>query len=171
MIRQEKASQFEQIASVIEKAFANEEMSDHKEHLLVGKLRQDPAYIPELALVYLENNEVIGHIFYSEAFIGDHPVLALAPVSVSPEHQGKGIGTQLIEASLERAKWSGFSAIVLLGHAQFYPRFGFEKASQYNISAPFDVPDENFMVLPLYKGSLQGIEGTVQYAPPFREGE
>lgn len=167
MIRQENVKDYAQIYDVIEKAFEGEKMTDHKENLLVNQLRLTDAYIPELALVFSENGEIIGHIFYSECFIGDHPILALAPVSVLPAKQGKGIGTQLIEASLERAKWSGFSAIVVLGDGDYYRRFGFEKASDYGIKAPFEVPEENYLIMPLYKGSLSGIEGTVKYAPPF----
>lgn len=167
MIRQENVKDYAQIYDVIEKAFEGEKISDHKEHLLVNQLRLTDAYIPELALVFSENGEIIGHIFYSECFIGDHPILALAPVSVLPTKQGRGIGTQLIEASIERAKWSGFSAIVVLGDGNYYRRFGFEKASDFGIKAPFEVPEENYLIMPLYKGSLSGIEGTVKYAAPF----
>lgn len=167
MIRQEKVKDYAQIYEVIQKAFEEVKLSDHKEHLLVDQLRLTDAYIPELALVYAEENEVIGHIFYSEAFIGEHPVLVLAPVCVLPEHQGKGIGTQLVEASLERSKWSGFSAVVVLGDPVFYRQFDFEQASDYKIQVPANIPLENYLVLPLYKGALTGIEGVVTYAAPF----
>ncbi|MBQ0139188.1 MAG: N-acetyltransferase [Kurthia sp.] len=167
MIRQEKVKDYAQIFDVIRAAFESDKLSNHKEHLLVDQVRLTDAYIPELALVYSEDGEIIGHIFYSECFIGDHPVLALAPVAVLPEHQGKGIGTQLVEASLERAKWSGFSAIVVIGDPAFYRPYGFEEASDYNITAPIHVPKENYLVLPLYKGALTGISGTVKYAEPF----
>lgn len=169
MIRQERVADYSQIFEVIEKAFENESMSNHKEHILVDQLRHTDAYIPELALVYTDHGEVLGHVFYSECFIGDHPILALAPISVTPEEQGKGIGRQLIDASIERAKWSGFSAIVVLGEPKLYEKFGFKQAAEFNIKAPFDVPSENYMIMELYKGSLQGIEGTVKYAVPFNE--
>lgn len=167
MIRQERVQDYAQIYDLIEKAFVNEKITDHKEHILVDQLRHTEAYISELALVYSQDGEIIGHICYSECFIGDHPVLALAPVSVLPAEQGRGIGTQLIEASIERAKWSGFSAILVLGNPDIYTRFGFVQASEFGIEAPFDVPVENFMALPLYKGALVGINGTVKYAAPF----
>lgn len=167
MIRQERVQDYAQIYDVIQKAFENEKMTDHKEHILVDQLRHTEAYISELALVYAENGEILGQICYSECFIGEHPVLALAPVAVLPAHQGKGIGTQLIEASIERAKWSGFSAILVLGNPELYKRFGFVQASEFGIEAPFDAPQENYMVMPLYKGSLTGISGAVKYAAPF----
>lgn len=167
MIRQEKVKDYAQIFDVIREAFESEKSSNHKEHLLVDQIRLTDAYIPELALVYTEDEEVVGHVFYSECFIGDHPALALAPVAVLPEHQGKGIGTQLIEASLERAKWSGFSAIIVLGDPAFYRQYGFEEASQHGITAPINVASENYLVLPLYKGALTDVTGTVSYAAPF----
>lgn len=167
MIRQEKVKDYAQIDDVIRKAFEPEKLSNHKEHLLVNQIRLTDAYIPELALVYSEDGEITGHIFYSECFIGEHPVLTLAPVAVLPEEQGKGIGTQLVEASLERAKWSGFSAIIVVGDPKFYGQFDFEEASKYGIIAPNNIPSENYLVLPLYKGALTGITGTVKYADPF----
>lgn len=168
MIRQERVQDYAQIYDVIQKAFEKEEMSNHKEHILVDQLRHTEAFIPELALVCSEENGIIGHICYSECFIGDHPVLALAPVAVLPAKQRRGVGTQLIEASIERAKWSGFSAIIVLGDPKLYHRFGFVEASKFSIEAPFDVPSENYMVLPLYKGALVDVKGSVTYAAPFQ---
>ncbi|GEK35025.1 GNAT family N-acetyltransferase [Kurthia sibirica] len=169
MIRQERASDYNEIHEVIKEAFKTVENSDHREPILVDKLRQTDAYMKELALVYIEDNKIVGHICYSECFIGEHPVLALAPVSVLPAYQNKGIGTALIEASLERAKWSGFSAVIVVGHADYYPRFGFQQVDTTAISLPFEVPAENFMILPLYKGSLTDVMGEVVYAAPFTE--
>lgn len=169
MIRKEKKQDTEQIRVLLQQAFQTEPHSNQKEHELVGKLRLTDAYIEDLALVYVEQDQVVGFITYTECFIGDFPILALGPIAVLPEKQGQGIGTQLMEASLERAKWSGFAAVVVLGHADYYARFGFERANLYGIQAPFDVPLENYRVLPLYKGALTDVSGVVTYAQPFYE--
>lgn len=168
MIRKEKKDA-EQISGLLQRAFQTDPHSNQKEHELVEKLRVTDAYIDDLALVYVEQDKIIGFIMYTECFIGDFLVLALGPLAVLPEKQGQGIGTQLMEASIERAKWSGFAAVVVLGHADYYARFGFERADQYGIQAPFDVPLENYRVLPLYKGALTDISGVVTYAQPFYE--
>ncbi|EOP23954.1 acetyltransferase [Bacillus thuringiensis] len=95
--------------------------------------------------------------------------LALAPVSIAPSHQKKGIGGKLITAALEKAKELGYGSVVVLGHPEYYPKFGFERASQWNIKAPFEVPDEVFMVMELRENTLQGVEGIVQYSSAFAE--
>lgn len=169
MIRKEKKQDAEQISVLLQRAFQTEPHSNQKEHELVEKLRVTDAYIDDLALVYVEQDKIIGFIMYTECFIGDFPVLALGPLAVLPEKQGQGIDTQLMEASIERAKWSGFAAVVVLGHADYYARFGFERADQYGIQAPFDVPLENYRVLPLYKGALTDISGVLTCAQPFYE--
>jgi predicted N-acetyltransferase YhbS len=95
--------------------------------------------------------------------------LALAPVSVVPEHQNKGIGSALISESLKIAKEIGFKSVIVLGHDKYYPRFGFKPASTWGIKAPFDVPDEFFMALELGDGALEDISGTVVYSKEFFE--
>ncbi len=95
--------------------------------------------------------------------------LALAPVSVARGHQKKGIGGNLIVAALEKAKELGYGSVVVLGHPEYYPKFGFKKASEWNIKAPFEVPEEVFMIMELTENSLRGVEGIVQYSSAFAE--
>lgn len=95
--------------------------------------------------------------------------LALAPVSVATGHQKKGIGGKLIVAALEKQKELGYGSVVVLGHSEYYPKFGFKKASEWNIKAPFEVPDEAFMAIELSENALQGVEGIVQYSNAFVE--
>ena len=95
--------------------------------------------------------------------------LALAPVSVIPEYQGKGIGSKLINVALESARRLGYKSVIVLGHDKYYPKFGFVPASKYGIKAPFDVPDEAFMVKELNDGSLIGVSGIVEYTKEFFE--
>ena len=173
IIRQETEKDYKLSETVVEKAFKNAEHTDHKEHLLVAKLRKGGAFIPELSLVAELDGEIVGHIMLTKLLIENegskYDSLALAPVSVVPEHQNKGIGSALISESLKIAKEIGFKSVIVLGHNKYYPRFGFKPASTWGIKAPFDVPDEFFMALELGDGALEDISGTVVYSKEFFE--
>jgi len=95
--------------------------------------------------------------------------LALAPVSVVPELEGKGIGGKLIIESHKKAKEIGQKSIVLIGHEKYYPRFGYEQADKYGIELPFKVPKENCMVIELVENGLYGVEGMVEYPKEYYE--
>lgn len=119
LIRQELTTEYKTTEDIIKKAFLNEEFSDKREHLLVNRIRKSEAFIPELSLVALnQTKDVIGHILLSKVEIvdGNNAVdsLALAPVSVTPEHQKKGIGSQLIYAALKNAKELGYHSVIVL---------------------------------------------------------
>ncbi|MCU4767981.1 N-acetyltransferase [Bacillus toyonensis] len=171
-IRQEQKNDYRKTEEVVKEAFLNEEFSDKKEHELVKRIRECDAFIPELSIVAVDK-EIVGHIMLSKITIeqGGTTVdsLALAPVSIAPSHQKKRIGGKLITAALEKAKELGCGSVVVLGHPEYYPKFGFERASQWNIKAPFEVPDEVFMVMELRENTLQGVEGIVQYSSAFAE--
>lgn len=172
IIRPELNTEYNKTEEIIQKAFLNEEYSDQKEHLLVNRIRKSDAFIPELSLVALNQGEdVIGHILLSKIKIidGNNEVdsLALAPVSVTPEYQKKGIGSQLIQAALKNAKDLGYRSVIVLGHKDYYPKFGFKPASLWNIQAPFEVPDEVFMALELTPNSLEKVQGVVHYSKAF----
>jgi predicted N-acetyltransferase YhbS len=79
----------------------------------------------------------------------------------------KGIGGALIRATYQKAESLGFRSVILIGHATYYPRFGYRPASEYNITLPFEVPKENAMALELVKGSLAATRGMVQYPTAF----
>ncbi|MBJ8008581.1 MULTISPECIES: GNAT family N-acetyltransferase [Bacillus cereus group] len=171
-IRQEQQNDYSKTEEVVKEAFLNEEFSDKKEHELVKRIRECDAFVPALSIVAVDE-EIVGHIMLSKITIeqGGTTVdsLALAPVSVAPSHQKKGIGGKLIVAALEKAKEFGYGSVVVLGHPEYYPKFGFKKASDWNIKAPFEVPDEVFMVMELRENDLQGVEGVVQYSSAFSE--
>lgn len=171
-IRQEQKNDYRKTEEVVKEALLNEEFSDKKEHELVKRIRECDAFIPELSIVAVDK-EIVGHIMLSKITIeqGGTTIdsLALAPVSIAPSHQKKGIGGKLITAALEKAKELGYGSVVVLGHPEYYPKFGFERASQWNIKAPFEVPDEVFMVMELRENTLQGVEGIVQYSSAFAE--
>ncbi|KGX92021.1 GCN5 family N-acetyltransferase [Pontibacillus halophilus JSM 076056 = DSM 19796] len=171
-IRQETPQDMSRIEEVIKHAFLKEPLSDQNEHHLVRAIRQCDGFIPELSLVALDETEtIVGHLLLSKINIvkRDHAVdsLALAPVSIIPEYQRKGIGSMLIREALQRATTLGYSSVIVLGHEDYYPRFGFKPASHWGIKAPFDVPDESFMALPLNGHSLDNIQGVVHYPEAF----
>ena len=172
-IREELEKDYEVVERLTEEAFKNAVHSDGTEHLLVNRLRKSDDFIKELSLVAEDNRKVIAHLMLTKAKInnGDMSVetLALAPVSVIPEYQGKGIGSKLINVALESARRLGYKSVIVLGHDKYYPKFGFVPASKYGIKAPFDVPDEAFMVKELNDGSLIGVSGIVEYAKEFFE--
>lgn len=148
-------------------------MSDHKEQFLVERLRKSSAFIPELSLVAEIGNKIVGHILLTKLKIkndqNEFDSLALAPVSVLQEYQGKGVGKMLIEQAHKEAKRLGYKSIVLLGHEKYYPRFGYQQADKFGIKLPFEVPKENCMVIELMEGGLNGVRGTVEYPKEFNE--
>ena len=172
-IREELEKDYKAVERLTEAAFKNAEHSDGNEHLLIGKLRKGEGFIKELSLVAEDNDKVIGHLMLTKAKIvnGDKSIetLALAPVSVLPEYQGKGIGSKLINVALESSRRLGYKSVIVLGHDKYYPKFGFIPASKYGIKAPFDVPDESFMAKELSDGNLIGVSGIVEYTKEFFE--
>lgn len=172
MIRQESQEDYKKTEELVKQAFLQAEFSDQKEHELVHRIRTCDAFIPELSLVAVDN-EIVGHIMLSKIKIvnDDRLVdsLALAPVSVSPNHQKRGIGSLLITNTLRKAKELGYQSVIVLGHQDYYPKFGFKPASLWNISSPFEVPDEVFMAMELTKDALKNKQGVVQYSQAFFE--
>lgn len=171
-IRQEKIEDYKVTERIVKSAFANMDFSDQKEHQLVSRIRKADVFIPRLSLVAIEK-EIVGHILLSKiSIVSDKQYtesLALAPVSVLPERQNKGIGKRLIFEALKIAKELGYTSVVVMGHPQYYPKFGFEKASRWGIKAPFEVPEEAFMALELKENALDKVSGIVEYPSVFFE--
>ena len=140
---------------------------------LVEKLRKTPKHIPNLSLVAKYKKRIIGHILFYPIKIQTKrnkvDSLALAPISVLPSFQHKGVGGRLIKEGLEAAQKLGFKSAIVIGHSEYYPKFGFRKASEYGIVAPFDVPDINFFAIELAKNGLKNCSGTVEYPREFNE--
>lgn len=167
-IRTEEEEDFKAVFALIKNAFENEELSDHKEHYLVQRLRKSDAFIAELSLVAEVNNQIVGYILLTKINIvntNSYSSLALAPVAVLQEFQGKGIGRKLIEFAHKKAKDLGFGSVILLGHESYYPRFGYKPTKEFGIKLPFDVPEANCMAIELIENSLQN--GVVQYPKEF----
>lgn len=162
-VRHETASDWPAVADLTRNAFHR-----LQEARLNDAIRQQcPDY---LSLVAEQHGQIIGHVMFSAASIDHAPqlkLMALAPMAVSNVLQHQGIGSALVRAGLEYCYQRGIDAVVVLGHPQYYPRFGFQPASSFNIASPWPVPDEVFMLLELSTGALQGARGTVQYQPVF----
>ena len=170
-IRQEKATDHRAVFDLIVEAFRDEPYSDHTEQFLVERLRKSDAFIPELALVATDGDQVVGYILLTKLLISNgqqqFESLALAPVAVLHSCQRQGIGTQLIEHAHRIARNLGYTAVLLLGHQDYYPRFGYRRASDFDISFPFDAPDENCMALELVEDGLKNVTGKVVYPKAF----
>ncbi len=170
-IRQETSGDYQAVKGVIQAAFSDEPISDHSEHLLVERLRKSPAFVPELSLVALESGKIVGHILLTRVGIRldetVSEVLSLAPVSVDPVYQGRGIGGMLINRAHEIARELGFRAVVLIGYENYYPRFGYQPSSKYHITFPFEAPAKNCMVLPLTDQPMEDLQGLVEYPEAF----
>lgn len=123
-----------------------------------------------LSLVAELDGRVVGHILFSPVSIepdGGEGTVGLAPMAVLPEHQREGIGSRLVEAGLEACRNAGHARVVVLGHASYYPRFGFAPASSFGVRCAFGVPDEVFMARPLTEGAFDRVSGLALYQPEF----
>lgn len=166
IIRKEQAKDYEVIYSVVKAAFEHAEHADGNEQDLVKKLRKGKAFIPELSLVAEIDGQVVGHILFTRAEVEHNIVLALAPLSILPEYQKKGIGTALIKEGHRIAKELGYTYSIVLGSEQYYPRLGYLPADTFGIKPPFDVPRENFMACKL-STDIPDIQGVIKYAKEF----
>lgn len=162
-IRPERPEDISSIRHVNESAFDTAAEAD-----LVDALRQQAH--PIVSLVAADGDEVVGHILFSPMTLPSHAgpqIMGLAPMAVLPGSQRQGIGSALVRAGLDECRRLGVGAVVVLGHATYYPRFGFVPASRFSLKSEYDVPDEVFMALELIPDALHGRGGTIRYHPAF----
>jgi len=117
-----------------------------------------------------ENRKLVGHILFSPVTISNQQgakLMGLAPVAITPDEQNRGYGSALIRRGLDECRKQQIDAVVVLGHVDYYPRFGFSKSTDFNITCEYDVPAENFMALELTDNALQGISGQIKYHSAF----
>lgn len=173
LIRQEQVEDYGLTERVVKHAFINVDQSDHKEHLLVAKIRKSDTFIPELSLVAMDQktDKLVGHILLSKIKINNSEQtvesLALAPVSVLSNYQKRGIGKLLITQAFKQAKDLGYTSVIVLGHPEYYPKSGFRKAAKWGIKAPFEVSNEAFMAVELHENALENVSGVVEYPSVF----
>ena len=162
-IREEQPDDAARIRRVNLAAFETNTEAD-----LVDALRRDAA--PIISLVAEEEGNIVGHILFSPATLVANPKLSLmglAPMAVIPARQRAGIGSRLVVEGIERCRRAKVKAVVVLGHADYYPRFGFRPASELSLRCEYDVPANAFMVRELHDGALKGFSGTIRYHPIF----
>ena len=166
IIRPEAKDDFTDIRQINRQAFQTDAEAN-----LVDALRKSNAEIISLVAEY--NDLVVGHILFSQVTIDDQcpdiKICGLAPMAVLPEYQRQGIGSQLVNWGLDACRKAGFAAVVVLGHPQFYPRFGFQPSINFQIKSEFDVPDEVFLALDLSKDALASCSGIIRYHAAFRK--
>ncbi len=165
-IRPEVPADIPAIFEVNYQAFAH-----YDEARLVNALRDDKIFNPELSLVAVHGDRIIGHIMFPPVTIESPetstPAVALAPLVVHPDFQCLGVGAALIEEGLKVCRTLGHRIVIVIGHPGYYPRYGFLRARENGLEAPFTVADDVFMVLALDAGALDGVEGMVKYPVAF----
>lgn len=164
-VRKENENERAAVRAVHEAAFETPAEAD-----LVDLLREHAD--PYIALVEGFEDLVRGHIVFTPVTHDNRPdlrILGLGPMAVLPAYQGGAIGSVLVTEGLELCEHRGFGAVVVLGHPEYYPRFGFVPASRFGIRSEYDVPEEVFMAMELKEGYLSDAAGLVKYHPAFGE--
>lgn len=162
-IRAEKPGDVAAVRALNEAAFGSP-----LEANIVDALRAKVASV--ISLVAELGGEVVGHIVFSPVALLNHTglkMMGLGPMCVASGQQRKGIGTALVRAGLERCEELGCDAVVVVGHAGYYPRFGFGPAAHYELRCEYDVPEDVFMALELHPGALNEVSGLVRYDAAF----
>ena len=160
-IREERPGDAAAIRDLNQRAFGQDQEAN-----IVDALRSNGA--ATLSLVATLNGRVVGHVMYSPLSVGDKATgAALGPMAVCPEHQRQGIGSKLVEAGNRKLKDAGCPCIIVLGHANYYPRFGFRPANTHGIKCEWEVPDDVFMMLVLNQEKMQGVSGLAKYRHEF----
>jgi putative acetyltransferase len=151
------------IHSINEVAFGSQDEAD-----LVDKLRTEGVVL--VSLVAEIQERLVGHILFSRMSIettgGSVPAVALAPMAVLPRHQRRGIGGQLIRHGLNLLREQDEQIVIVVGHPNYYPRFGFSSRKALSLESPF--PQDAFMAMELSRGALDGVQGRVRYAASFK---
>jgi putative acetyltransferase len=159
-IREEHPDDIAAIGVVNRRAFGRDQEGN-----IIDALRSNGAAL--LSLVATVHGRVVGHIMYSPLTVGEVMGAALGPMAVLPEYQRQGIGSQLVREGTQRLKETGCPFIVVVGHAHYYPRFGFTPARAHGITCEWDVPDDAFLVLVLDEAKTGRVSGTARYRTEF----
>ena len=163
LIRREAPGDADAIDAVHRVAFDGPVEAD-----LVHALRADEGWLPELSLVAETGGAIVGHVVCTRAHIDGAPALGLGPVGVLPARQRTGAGSALMHAVLGAADALGEPVVVLLGHTDYYPRFGFVPAASLGIRPPVATWADHFQARPL-TAYTPGLRGEFAYAAPFRD--
>jgi putative acetyltransferase len=160
-VREERVDDIAAVRNLNRSAFGQDQESN-----IVDALRANGAAL--LSLVATVNDQIVGHIVYSPASIdGNLMGAALGPMAVLPECQRQGIGSKLIETGTRKLEEAGCPFIIVVGHADYYPRFGFRPASKHRIKCEWDVPDNAFMLLVLDQAKMESVSGLAKFRHEF----
>lgn len=166
IIRPEKNEDIPVIHQVNQLAFGRE-----NEAQLVSMLRKEN--VITLSLVAESNGQIIGHILFSPVTITNADsrwqAVGLGPIAVLPEFQNQGVGAALIRSGMDELKKLGHDVVIVLGHPEYYPRFGFKPSKPFGIQWEVDVPEKDFMMAELNPSAQNGRKGIVHYHPAFRD--
>jgi predicted N-acetyltransferase YhbS len=162
-LRREEEKDYRLVEELTREAFWNVYSPGCCEHSLIHNLRNTKEFIQELDFVAIHNNKIVGNIIYVKTKVKDdgkeHRVLTFGPISVLPEYQNKGIGSKLINHTIELAKRMGRKAIIIYGYPGYYNRFGFKPSKEYNITNRDKKYPAALLALELYTDALNGIKG------------
>lgn len=159
-VREERPGDVAAIRDLNQRAFEQDQEGN-----IVDALRSNGGAL--LSLVATANRQVVGHIMYSTISVGSLRGAALGPMAVLPELQRQGIGSKLVEAGNRQIKQGGCPFIIVVGHPEFYPRFGFRPARARGITCEWDLPEEVFMLLVLDEAEMEGVSGLAKYRDEF----
>jgi putative acetyltransferase len=165
MIRPERADDHGAVRALNASAFASP-----GEAKLVDRLRREADSV--VSLVAEDGGTVVGHIMFTPVTLSNHPhlrIVGLGPMAVASTHRRRGVGSALVRSGLERCKEMGFGAVFVLGHPDYYPRFGFRPAVNYGLACEYDAPPEAFMVAELQPNHLAAASGTISYHAAFED--
>ena len=169
-IRLEKKEEYREVENLVREAFWNVYRPGCLEHYVLHRLRDDPAFVPELDLVIEKDGEMIGQNMFMRTVINADdgrviPVLTMGPIGITPELKRHGYGKKLLDYSLEKAAAMGFGAVLFEGNIGFYGKSGFDYARNFGIryhDLPEGADDSFFLCRELVPGYLNGITGVYQ---------
>jgi predicted N-acetyltransferase YhbS len=164
ILRNETEKDYRNVEELTREAFWNVHVPGCNEHYLVHIMRGSELFIPQLDFVAELNGKIVGNIMYMHTMVTDddlkmHPVITFGPISVSPKHQNKRIGSKLIENSIKLARDMGYPAILIYGDPEYYKRFGFVPAENYRIKSSSGMYAAALQACELSQGALNEISG------------
>ena len=174
-VRPENETETDEISDVVAAAFGRRDEAD-----IVAALRESSAFRPALSLVADRDDEIVGHVMFTDATLDDDEergALVLAPLAVAPDHQRSGVGSRLVRAGLDAARTAGDDLVFLHGDPNYYGQFGFTAAVPAGFENPINLPDEHFQAVSLAGDGSDEISGiptdetimTLTYPAPLRE--
>lgn len=162
-VRLETEADRSAVRAVTEAAFETPAEAD-----LIDALRAGSTEV--VSLVAHRGDALVGHVLFSRVTLAEHAqlrLMGLGPMAVAPRYQRGGVGSALVREGLAQCKERAVHAVVVLGHPEYYPRFGFVPASRYAIRSEYDLPDDVFMIVELQAGALNGVSGLIRYGQAF----